>query len=112
MISLLHWDGTAKDCHEESLDRLSVTVAEVAADDVWWIDLTDPTPEEEEHIFGKFFRVHPLSREDITRPRTDPDHGAHLPKAEEFPDYLLVIVNPLPQGLAEALKLGPQLPLI
>jgi magnesium transporter len=25
-----------------------------------------------------------------------PDHGAHLPKVEEFPSYLFVIVNPLP----------------
>src|SRR5262249_19174949 len=29
----------------------------------------------------------------------------HLPKVEEFPDYLFAIVNPLPPGLAEALKI-------
>jgi magnesium transporter len=108
MISILHWDGTAKTCHEQPLDRLPATAAEVPADDVVWIDLADPTPEEEEHIFGKFFRVHPLTREDITRPRTAPDQGAHLPKAEEFPDYLFVVVNPLPPGLAESLQIPPK----
>src|SRR5207248_3972977 len=54
--------------------------------------------------FGAFFPVHALTGEDIARPRTDPDQGSHLPKVEEFPDYLFVIVNPLPPGLAEAMK--------
>src|SRR5262245_45202155 len=90
MISILHWDGTAKTCHDTPQDRLPATTAEVAADDVWWIDLTDPTPEEEEQVLGKFFRVHPLTREDIVRSRAAPDQGPHLPKVEEFPDYLFV----------------------
>src|SRR5262249_56382825 len=74
-------------------------------DDGGWIDLCDPTPEEEEQVFGKFFPVHMLTREDITRVRTSADKSPHLPKVEEFPDYLFVIVNPLPPGLAEALKI-------
>jgi magnesium transporter len=108
MIAVLHWDATAKTCHEVPVDRLPAKAAEAAPDDVWWVDLSDPTPEEEEVIFGKFFPVHPLTREDITRPRAAPDHAAHLPKVEEFPDYLLVIVNPLPPGLGEAIKTHPK----
>jgi magnesium transporter len=71
--------------------------------DVWWLDLSDPTPEEEEAVFDRFFPVHSLTREDIARPRMSADKGTHLPKVEEFPDYLFVVANPLPPGLAEAL---------
>src|SRR5262249_19233010 len=106
MISVHHWDGTTNTCASGTPDNLPATVAEVAPDDVWWIDLSEPTPEEEELVFGRFFRLHPLTLEDITKPRRDPDQGTHLPKVEEFPDYLFVIVNPLPPGLAEAFK-GP-----
>ncbi len=108
MIAILHWDSTAKTCHVASLDQLPPTVGDVASEDVWWIDLSEPTLEEEQLIFEKFFRVHPLTREDISRLRAAPDQGPHLPKVEEFPDYLFVIVNPLPPGLAEALKVPPK----
>jgi magnesium transporter len=107
MTSILRWDSSAKCCQEASPDKLPENAAAVAPEDVWWIDLSEPTPEEEEAIFGKFFPIHPLTREDITRARTEPEHGTHLPKAEEFPDYLFVIVNPLPPGLEEALKRTP-----
>ena len=108
MISILHWDGTTKTCNSSSADRLPPTAADVLPDDVWWLDLSDPTPEEEELVFGKFFRVHTLTREDIAKPRREPEQGSHLPKVEEFPDYLLVIVNPLPPGLTDALNATPK----
>ncbi|MFO0825494.1 MAG: magnesium transporter CorA family protein [Gemmataceae bacterium] len=104
MITVHHWDAISKTCRTASLENLPATVADIAPDDVWWVDLSEPTPEEEDRIFGKFFRVHPLSLEDITRQRVAEDHGTHLPKVEEFPDYLFVIVNPLPPGLAERLQ--------
>jgi magnesium transporter len=104
MISILHWDNAAKSCHAEPVERLPASAADIAPDDVWWIDISDPTPEEEATIFGKFFQVHSLTHEDITRPHAAPDQGAHLPKVEEFPDYLFVIVNPLPPGLVDAVK--------
>lgn len=63
---------------------------------VVWIDLVNPTPEEEAKVFQTFFAIHPLTLEDITRPRRLADGSAHLPKVEEFPDYLFSIVNPLP----------------
>jgi magnesium transporter len=104
MITVQHWDAAAKACRNCTADALPATASAVAADDVWWIDLTDPTPDEEERIFGSFFPVHALTREDVTKPRAEEDPGTHLPKVEEFPDYLLVIVNPLPPGLAQTLK--------
>lgn len=64
-----------------------------------WIDLSEATADEEERVFGALVPVHPLSLEDVTRMRREPESGAHFPKVEEFPDYLFVIVNPLPPGL-------------
>jgi magnesium transporter len=103
MITVHHWDAAARTCRERSPADLPATLAGLTSDDVWWLDLTNPSAEEEELVFGRVFAVHPLTREDITRPRVTEDQGAHLPKVEEFPDYLFVIVNPLPPGLSEVL---------
>ena len=87
-------------CDRGGLDRLPESVAALPPDEVVWIHLTDPTPEEETAVFTQFIKVHTLTLEDITRMRREPEGGAHFPKAEEFPDYLFVIVNPLPPGLS------------
>lgn len=68
---------------------------------VLWIDLNSPTEDEERRIFEAFFPVHILTLEDVRRPRLRTDHSPHLPKVEEFPDYLFVIVNPLVPFAAE-----------
>jgi magnesium transporter len=62
---------------------------------VLWIDLEMPTPEEERLVFEKYFHIHPLTLEDITHLREFSDGFPHLPKVEEFNDYLFVIVNPI-----------------
>src|SRR5688572_23236836 len=108
MISVQHWDAASKTCRACTAAELPATRDAVGPDDVVWVDLSDPTPEEEELVFGKFFPVHALTREDVTRVRTDPTQGSHLPKVEEFPDYLFVIANPLPPGLAESLRGAPK----
>lgn len=72
-------------------------------DEVVWIDLANPTKEEEELIFRKVKPIHPLSLEDITRSRREADGLPHFPKVEEFPDYLFVIVNPLTRGYRKSL---------
>jgi magnesium transporter len=86
-------------CARGGLDHLPESVAALAPDEVVWVHLTDPTPEEESAVFERFMPVHALTLEDITRMRREPEGGAHFPKVEEFPDYLFVIVNPLPPGL-------------
>jgi len=87
-------------CVRGGLDRLPESISALAPDEVMWIHLTDPTPEEEAAVFARFVTVHALTLEDITKLRREPDGGAHFPKVEEFPDYLFVIVNPLPPGLS------------
>jgi magnesium transporter len=107
MIRALRWDPALGTGRTVGLADLPPTAAELKADDVVWIDLENPTPGEEEQVFGRFFPVHPLTLEDITKPRRDPAQGAHLPKVEEFPNYLFVIVNPLPPALAARIEQAP-----
>jgi magnesium transporter len=107
MITVHRWDHVSKACAHIPADQLPATAADVGAEDVLWIDLDNPTPEEEEAVFGRFLKVHTLTLEDVTKPRREPDRDGHFPKAEEFPDYLLVIVNPLPPGLAEVAAKSP-----
>ncbi|MBX9623620.1 MAG: magnesium transporter CorA family protein [Gemmataceae bacterium] len=104
MMTVFHWECSARVCSRVPNDRLPPTAAELPAEDAVWIDLSEPTEDEERAVFERFLPVHPLTLGDITKPRREPDQGAHLPKAEEFPDYLFVIVNPLPPGLAVAAR--------
>jgi magnesium transporter len=109
MITVYRWDGTT--CHRNGAEHLPASAAAVSDNEVVWVEMTDPTPEEEELVFGRFFKVHTLTLEDITRTRREPESGAHFPKVEEFPDYLFVIVNPLPSGLSKlALAKGKRAP--
>lgn len=96
MIYCFAWNRQTKtiQCLEPSLlekhpERLN------SEDEVIWIDLSNPTEEEEQVVFGTIKPIHILSREDMTYLRRHPETGPHFPKVEEFPDYLFVIVNPL-----------------
>src|SRR5438045_7222963 len=71
---------------------------------VVWIDLENPTAEEEDLVYKQFFPVHPLTLEDITRLRREPDAPPHFPKVEEFADYLFVIINPLTHRFLEHVR--------
>jgi magnesium transporter len=102
MISLYCWSTGQKAGLWVNAELLRTHAERLrAAPDVYWIDLADPTPEEEALVFEEFFPIHRLSRDDITRLRREPGAPPHFPKAEEFPDYLLVIVNPLSQYLLD-----------
>ena len=72
--------------------------------DVVWINLSNPTLEEEQLVFQQFFPVHPLTLEDITKLRREHHARPHFPKVEEFPDYLFIVVNPLTGQFLERIK--------
>lgn len=75
------------------------------ADAVRWVDLVAPTPEEERLVLEEFFPVHPLTLEDIAYLRRNPPGSTpHLPKVEEFRDYLFLLVNPLHPEIYEHVK--------
>jgi magnesium transporter len=99
MMTVYKWNGTS--CEHGGAELLPESASAVTGDNVVWVILTEPTPEEESLVFEKFIHIHTLSLEDITRLRREPEGGAHFPKVEEFPDYLFVIVNPLPPGLCQ-----------
>src|SRR5690242_16468346 len=94
MISLYRWSpeqGAAW------LDPAALPAVEDAwrdGPDVYWVDLDDPTPEEEARVYERFCPVHPLTQRDVTLLRRPGKRVPHLPKVEEFPDYLFVVVNP------------------
>lgn len=97
MIHIVRWNPGSNSTESPTFDQLPATAAELPEGSVVWIDLADPTPEEEGRVLKGFLPVHALTFEDIVKPRAS--GSAHLPKVEEFPDYLFAIVNPLPLEL-------------
>src|SRR4051812_14034942 len=101
MIRVYAWSEARGECARGGLDALP---DRNALPDVLWVDLEDPTPEEERRVLEEFFPTPPLPREDVPRLRRAPGQLPHFPKVEEFKDYLFVVVNPLrpttPQALA------------
>jgi magnesium transporter len=102
MMHIVRWDPIASRAEHISPDALPAVRADLQPDEIIWIDLDNPTPEEEQRVLQRFLPVHPLTLADVTKLRREPDEGPHLPKVEEFPDYLFVIVNTLPAELAGA----------
>src|SRR5262245_9840555 len=85
-----------------NLDLLRTATAQsLPPEDVLWIDLENPSAEEEALAFEHFLHVHILTLQDITLLRHKDKAMPHFPKAEEFPDYLFVVVNPLSNHFAE-----------
>jgi magnesium transporter len=105
MISLYCWNTGQKAGMWVNAEALRTNAEQLlAAPDVYWIDLDNPTPEEERLVFEGFSPVHRLTLLDITRMRRKPGSLPHFPKVEEFPNYLFVIVNPLRKDVLGALQ--------
>jgi magnesium transporter len=73
-----------------SLKELSQCVH--SPEGVLWVDLENPLEAEEETLLVSVFDFHPLSIEDTQR---GADEDGHLPKVEDFGEYLFVIFNPV-----------------
>jgi magnesium transporter len=101
MIAVYRWDAVTKVGRwAEGCDALG---APPGGEDVAWVDLQDATEEQTHFVLRHWFPVHLLTLEDVTRLQRLPDAGPHLPKVEEFPDYLFVVVNPLTAEAGRAL---------
>ncbi|MBX7106295.1 MAG: magnesium/cobalt transporter CorA [Gemmataceae bacterium] len=96
MLTVIRWNETDRNCREFDFAAAREIVSELqsTADPIWF-DLRDPSDEELAFVFGSLIPIHSLSLEDINRPSRDPQGRPHLPKVEEFPNYLFIIVNPL-----------------
>ncbi|MGE3803672.1 MAG: magnesium/cobalt transporter CorA [Gemmataceae bacterium] len=107
MIDIFYWN--AKDACGQRLpvaDFRRMVEEGTLGDYQFWIDLDKPSLDEESLILEKLVPVHPLSFEDITKMRREPGSSPHFPKAEEFAEYLFVIVNPLTMELQEAVTVS------
>jgi magnesium transporter len=62
-------------------------------DGVTWVDLEDPSDAEEETLLVSLMDIHPLAIEDTQRGMVEEE--GHLPKVEDFGDYLFIIFNPI-----------------
>lgn len=96
MISVVRWNKNERSCHRLTGQECLGQCDELrSTSEPMWIDLEAATDEEIKCVFEQLQPVHTLTLEDITRQRRDPEGRPHLPKVEEFPDYLFIIVNPL-----------------
>src|SRR5947208_3385999 len=77
MISLYRWQPGQTHGTWVDLPELPPNGCKVAEGEVWWLDLDDPSEEEEALVFQSFLPIHALSLEDIRRPRTQPDSPPH-----------------------------------
>jgi magnesium transporter len=105
MIAIHCWNQSTKSLETIPPDDLLRRREELLSSDrVVWIDLCESTEEEDQLVYQQFFCAHTLTLEDITKQRREPDGPPHLPKVEEFPDYLFAIVNPLVPNTHERIK--------
>src|SRR5262249_62207073 len=95
MISLYCWNAAQEAGLWLDPDVLQARLEQLkAAPDIYWIDLHDPTPDEEALVLRKFFPIHPLTLEDVTKLRREPGVRPHFPKVEEVPNHLFVVAHP------------------
>ncbi len=105
MIAIHYWNKATRTAQTIKAEELLQRQQELRSDqDVLWLDLNNPSAEEEQLVFEQFLPVHHLTLEDIRRLRRQPESAPHFPKAEEFPDYLFVIVNPLADSFLQLIK--------
>lgn len=79
-----------KEVHKLSLKELRLALLEKTG--VLWVDLENPVEAEEETVLVSMCDFHPLAIEDCQRGQ---DEDGHLPKVEDFGEYLFVIFNPV-----------------
>jgi magnesium transporter len=88
MVSILQYING--EIRRLSLKELSHCVN--SPEGILWVDLENPLEAEEETLLVSVFDFHPLAIEDAQR---GADEEGHLPKVEDFGDYLFVIFNPV-----------------
>ena len=69
MISIHAWDRAAHCASALKIADLADPALRKDGNRVVWIDLTDPSPEEEAAVLQQFLPIHSLSLEDVTRIR-------------------------------------------
>jgi len=93
---------TIRILHESTIQTLpvadlsTINVADLKPGALVWVDMMQPTKEEEQMVLGSWFPVHELVRADIARAlRANAEEQLHHPKVEDYDGYLFVIVHAL-----------------
>jgi magnesium transporter len=89
MVTIYHY--TANEVRKLTIKDLGHCLRQ--PDGILWVDLENPDDAEEETLLVSLFDFHPLAIEDAQRGREEGE--GHLPKVEDFTDYLFVIFNPV-----------------
>jgi magnesium transporter len=94
MISISHYLNN--EGRRLTLQELSLLLP--LQEGVVWIDMEDPSEAEEETILIMMLNFHPLAVEDCQGGRAE---EGHLPKVEDFEDYMFIIFNPIEESAAD-----------
>ena len=88
MINIYHYQNNV--IHRLTIKELSQFLQQ--PDGFVWVDMEDPQEAEEETVLISLMDIHPLAIEDCQK---GVDEEGHLPKVEDFDDYLFIIFNPV-----------------
>jgi magnesium transporter len=88
MVTILHYVN--KEIKRLSIKELAQALQQPSGK--FWVDLENPSDAEEETLMVSLLDFHPLAIEDCQR---GTDEEGHLPKVEDFGQYLFIIFNPL-----------------
>ena len=61
MIHIVRWNPGSNSTEHATLEQLPPTAAELPDSSVVWIDLDDPTPDEEDRVLKLFRRFVPMT---------------------------------------------------
>ncbi len=98
-------EHTLRNLNEAELREILAT--DLHADQTVWVDLQNPTEQEEDLYLKEIFHFHPLAILDCRRERISPNRGDHLPKVEDYGSYLFSIINPIELVGPEGETAGP-----
>lgn len=88
MTTIVHFDNN--EIRKLSIKEFALALQQRQG--VFWVDMENPTDAEEETVLVGLLDLHPLSIEDAQKGK---DEDGHLPKVEDFGEYLFVIFNPV-----------------
>jgi len=89
MIRILYRHTSGALVHELPVDQLPSASRDTNA--VLWVDMQNPTPEEQQKILEEIFNFHPLAVEDAT-------NSVLLPKINDYRRYLYIVIHSIYPG--------------
>ncbi|MBX3054480.1 MAG: magnesium/cobalt transporter CorA [Caldilineaceae bacterium] len=89
MIRILYRHTSGALVHDLPVDQLASATRDANA--VVWVDMEDPSPNEQHQILEEIFNFHPLAVEDAT-------NSVLLPKINDYRRYLYIVIHSIYPG--------------